>query len=196
MPVTTTKSIPRLGPSGSRRVAAMIGLGAALAVSGCGSISVYARGVAPLNVNDHGESTPVDVRFYQLRKDARFRTASFDQLWLSDVDVLGPDKLGDRVIATVPPGSATDRVVEIDLGKRQGGAAWIGVMALYRSADGKAPRTAVIPVSEASSRVLTFSGSTITVSGEAKTDTSGTSDKPERPAEPVDTEQPQPRDQL
>ncbi|MBA3709447.1 MAG: type VI secretion system lipoprotein TssJ [Planctomycetes bacterium] len=151
--------------------------------AGCGSISVYARGVSPLNVNDHEESTPVDVRFYQLRRDARFRTASFDQLWLSDSDALGPDKLGERVVATVPPGTGKDRAVEIDLGKRDGDTAFIGVMALYRRAAGADVRTLVIPVADASSRVLTFTGSTI----ELRSD--------DRPAERSDNDQPQPRDQ-
>jgi type VI secretion system VasD/TssJ family lipoprotein len=153
------------------------------ALTGCGTVSVSARGVSPLNVNEHGESTPVDVRFYQLRSDQKFRNASYDQLWMSENDALGPDKLGDRVTATVFPGTPGDRPAEISLGKRQAGTVFIGVMALYRRADAKGARTVVIPVQEAPSRVLQFSGYGIAV-----TDDGG-------PVQRNDTEQPQPRDQ-
>ena len=46
---------------------------------GCSSsATLQMRGVAPLNLNDAGESTPVDVRIYQLKNDAAFKRATFE----------------------------------------------------------------------------------------------------------------------
>ncbi|MBA2479296.1 MAG: type VI secretion system lipoprotein TssJ [Planctomycetes bacterium] len=156
---------------------------ALLLLSGCGTVTVQARGVSPLNLNEHGESTPVDVRFYQLRSDQRFRTASFDQLWMSETDALGPDKLGDRVVATIFPGTPADRPAEVRLGKRQSGTAFIGVLALYRRSETKDARTVVIPIDQASTRVLQFTGYSVAITEDG------------RSTESTDTEQPQPRNQ-
>src|SRR4051812_49485892 len=83
----------------------------ALAVSACGGtqrVSMNLHGVSPLNVNDQNESTPVDVRFFALKSDAAFRSATVDALWTDFKKVLGDDLLGEPIVATVFPGGAGD----------------------------------------------------------------------------------------
>jgi type VI secretion system VasD/TssJ family lipoprotein len=55
---------------------------AAALLAACGGPSyVRVRGVSPLNVNDSNESTPVDVRLYQLKDDGRFTRARVEELF-------------------------------------------------------------------------------------------------------------------
>src|SRR3954463_10442884 len=82
--------------------------GLAIALSGCGVLTAHVRGLAPLNPNDYGESTPVDVRFYQLRRAERFRAASVEQLWTAADAALTTDRVCDPVVATVFPGAPGD----------------------------------------------------------------------------------------
>ena len=65
------------------------------ALSGCGALTARVRGVVPLNPNEYGESTPVDLRFYQLRRAERFRAASVDQLWLAPEPTLATDRIDE-----------------------------------------------------------------------------------------------------
>ena len=112
----------------------------ALALAGCAGASVRVRGVAPLNLNADGESTPVDVRFYPLRDQARFQAAAFATLWTEAEKTLGPDLLAPPVVVTVLPGNAGEppRRVEVPA------APWLGVQVLVRASDGS-PRTLVLP---------------------------------------------------
>lgn len=113
-------------------------------LAGCTTRSANLRGVAPLNRNAEGESTPVDVRFYALRDDAAFARASFAALWTSPQQVLGTELIGQPVVVTVLPGTATDLPRPCLLGSGSGDARWIGVQLLTRG-EGDLPRTLLLP---------------------------------------------------
>lgn len=126
-----------------------------LALGGCATQAVQVRGVAPLNRNAEGESTPVDLRFYLLRSDAAFASASFTALWTGAKQVLGSDLIGEPVVVTVLPGAATDPAHLVPLG--QGQAAWVGVHLLTRG-EGDLPRTLLIPVDRLPGTVVEATG--------------------------------------
>lgn len=127
----------------------------ACVVGGCGSATVRVRGIAPMNVNDTDESTPVDVRFFALNADAKFLGAGFETLWSDAPGVLGGDLVGKPVQAAVYPGAAGDAPTSVTVST--GGAGWIGIMALYRRSDGL-PRTLAVRVDDADDRVLELTG--------------------------------------
>ncbi len=81
-----------------------------------------------LNQDDTGGSLPVLVRVYQLRAKEKFQQATFKTLWKSDKEALEGDLL-ERKEITIQPGAETELDVDLEV-KR--GAAYIGVMALFR----------------------------------------------------------------
>lgn len=143
---------------------------AMLLLSGCSDVrevSVQARGVAPLNPNAEQESTPVDVRVFALVSDSRFRAATVDQLWTDHAKTLGEDLLAEPTTFTVFPGNAGDSPTSHDMtvSKR---TRFIGLLALYQRADAQDRRTLVVPIDEADSQVLNFTGFAITLAGTDK----------------------------
>ena len=129
--------------------------GLILIVSGCANRSAQIRGVAPLNRNAEGESTPVDVRFYLLRDDDAFARAGFAALWTDAAGSLGHELIGKPSVVTVLPGSVTDPAACVDLPGDE--AAWVGVHLLVRR-EGELPRTLLIPLDRLSSCVVEVTG--------------------------------------
>ncbi len=131
---------------------------AALALlSACGGPTwVYLRGVKPMNENERKESTTVDVRIYQLKDDSRFNQATVDKLWTDDKGALADDLIAVKQI-TIYPGSADDKLVEINLGELPDSIRFIGVFALFPKEDDKGPRKMAIARKEAGS-VLRLTG--------------------------------------
>ena len=84
-----------------------------------------------LNLDDSGEALPVIVRVYQLKGKDKFQQATFKALWKNDKELLEGDLL-DRKELTVHPDSET--VLDLDLDVKHG-AAFFGVMALFRKPD-------------------------------------------------------------
>ena len=84
-----------------------------------------------LNQDDSGEALPVVVRIYQLKGKDKFQQATFKALWKNDKELLEGDLL-DRKELTVHPDSET--VLDLDLDVKHG-AAFFGVMALFRKPD-------------------------------------------------------------
>ena len=84
-----------------------------------------------LNQDDSGEALPVIVRIYQLKGKDRFQQATFKALWKNDKELLEGDLL-DRKELTVHPD--TETVLDFDLDVKHG-AAFFGVMALFRKPD-------------------------------------------------------------
>lgn len=79
-----------------------------------------------------GESgLPVRVRLYQLRRDARLRNASFDEIWQNDAAILGDDLL-DVVEQTAYPSRA--HPVDIELEPE---ATALAAVALFKNPSGK-----------------------------------------------------------
>lgn len=136
----------------------IVALAAALALlSACGGPTwVYLRGVKPMNENDRKESTTVDVRIYQLKDDSRFNQATIDKLWTDDKGALGDDILMVKQV-TVYPGSADDKLNEINLGELSDSVRFIGVLALFPKEDDKGPRKVVMPKASAGN-VLRLTG--------------------------------------
>jgi type VI secretion system VasD/TssJ family lipoprotein len=137
---------------------------AALAASaGCTSTaSLTMRSVAPLNVNEAGESTPVKVRIYCLKNDARFRAATVEALWTGDADVLKDDLLGTRSEAVVRPQGKDDTPVKVSV-ELPVGTRYIGVLGLYARSDAQDQRTVVLPVAKADGTTLLFTRYAVTV---------------------------------
>jgi type VI secretion system VasD/TssJ family lipoprotein len=134
---------------------------AAALLAACGGPSyVRVRGVSPLNVNDSNESTPVDVRLYQLKDDGRFTRARVEELWTKDKEVLAEDLITQKKI-TVFPGREDEAPKDIEIGELPADCRFIGVLALFSKADDKGPRHLVIPAKEAKGRVLRFNGSNV-----------------------------------
>jgi type VI secretion system protein VasD len=139
--------------------------------SGCSrTATLQMRGLAPLNLNDTGESTPVDVRIYQLKDDAAFRRATFEKLWTEDDKVLGQDRLAPAKTESVVPGNPTDQPRRVELGELEVGTRFIGIMALYAKTDARDARTLVLPVNDAEKPVIEFSGYGISLSTDKKAD--------------------------
>lgn len=133
-------------------------LGAALVLlSACGGPTwVYLRGVKPMNENERKESTTVDVRIYQLKDDSRFNQATIDKLWTDDKGALADDVVAVKQV-TVYPGSADDKLNEINLGELPDSVRFVGVLALFPKEDDKGPRKVVMPKKEAG-KVLRLTG--------------------------------------
>ena len=112
----------------------VIFLAAVLAV-GCSSDTKKWRlaltATPALNQDDSGEALPVVVRVYQLKGKDKFQRATFTELWKKDKELLEGDLL-DRKELTMLPDSET--VLDLDLNVKQG-AAFFGVMALFRKPD-------------------------------------------------------------
>jgi len=156
-------------------------------MTGCGSASARVRGVAPLNLNDNNESTPVDVRFFQLADDGTFRRTTFDALWVDAAKALGGDLLGTPVVKTVFPGSRGDQPTEIALGKLSGKTKFIGVMGLYRRTDGTDRRILVLPIDRIGKDVIEVSGYSVALSTEGSPADGGKSPSNQPGAAPTKT---------
>jgi type VI secretion system protein VasD len=139
-----------------------------LAVGCARTATLQMRGVAPLNLNDAGESTPVDVRIYQLKDDGAFRRATFEKLWTEDEKTLGQDRLAPPRVESIVPGNPTDKPKLIALGELATGTRFIGIMALYAKSDARDARTLVLPVDEADEPVIEFSGYGISLAKEQR----------------------------
>ena len=92
-----------------------------------------------LNLDDSGASLPVVVRVYQLRSKEAFERASFRTLWKSDKEHLQGDLIERKEIVLRPE---SEVIVELEIDKKKG-AAYLGVMALFREASGDRWKTIV-----------------------------------------------------
>ena len=85
-----------------------------------------------LNTDDSAAALPVVVRVYQLRNRHAFDRASFRTLWKDDRDLLQGDLIERREIVLHPD---SEVVVELEVDRRKG-AAYLGVVALFRKPSG------------------------------------------------------------
>lgn len=145
------------------RTTATAMLGAALAfLAACGGpTALRVKAVRPVNVvrmNDKDESTPVGIRIYQLRDDAKFRQASVDDLWRDSKKVLGEDLVAPEKPHTALPRDADGAPEEVDLGVLDPAAKFVGVLALFPKEDEKKLRKEIVPANEASGTVIVLTG--------------------------------------
>jgi len=129
-----------------------------LAVGCSRSAAVKVRGVAPLHVNDAGESTPVKLRIYQLKRGDKFAAATVDEVWTNAAGALGDELVGDPTEVSVLPGNTGDKPIVVDLGKLPQGVSAIGVLGLFRKPDAQDQRKAVVPVEEVGGTVVELTG--------------------------------------
>jgi type VI secretion system protein VasD len=131
---------------------------AILVLIGCTvPVKLQMRGVKPLNENERKENTPVDVRIYQLKDNARFDRATIDNLWMKDKETLAEDLAAVKTI-TVFPAEAQDKPQVVDLGTVDPSIRFIGILALYAKEEEGKPRKVVVPVAEADDVVWEFTG--------------------------------------
>ncbi len=114
-------------------------------------------GIKPLNENDRKESTPVDVRIYLLKDNARFERATIEGLWTKDKETLAEDLVSVKTV-TVFPGAEGDKPQEVDLGIPDVSVRFVGVLGLYSREEAGQPRKVVVPVREADAAVWEFTG--------------------------------------
>jgi type VI secretion system protein VasD len=78
-----------------------------------------------------GEGRPVQVRIYQLKSDARLRSASFEDVWQSDTKALEGEVVSSEQHTVFPGQKQTVTVAP------KPDAAYLGVVALFREPQGK-----------------------------------------------------------
>jgi type VI secretion system VasD/TssJ family lipoprotein len=131
---------------------------ALLVLAGCAvPVKLQLRGVKPLNENERKENTPVDVRIYQLKDNARFERAAFNDLWVKAKETLAEDLISEKTV-TVFPGAPEDRPQEADLGILDASARFVGIMALCGKEEEGKPRKIAVPAAEADDAVWEFTG--------------------------------------
>jgi type VI secretion system VasD/TssJ family lipoprotein len=123
-----------------------------------------------MNLNEGGESTPVNVRIYALREQRRFLEVPFEDLWLKAKEVLEEDWLASPRIVTVLPGSPEDDPQEVDLEDLNSSARYIGVMALFgQGAPGKRRRR-VVSLEECSGTIFELRGYAVSLNRDEQLD--------------------------
>ncbi|MBE7490541.1 MAG: type VI secretion system lipoprotein TssJ [Planctomycetes bacterium] len=135
-------------------------------MTGCSSTSVSLKFVAiePVNELQPGESRPVDIRVYQLRDDAKFKTATVDEIWENDKAVLA-DHLIDVKLGTsvFPEKKEKAQGMQVTIEPLSAECRFLGVLALYRQADEKGEQKLVVPVGEAGSVTFELTGNRIAI---------------------------------
>lgn len=97
-------------------------------LAGCASPSLKfgVSSTADINRNEYGEPLAVVVRIYQLKDRRSFESASFEELWKKDYQILGNDLVMKEEITMDP---AYQRHLELP---RHDHAEYLAVMAVYR----------------------------------------------------------------
>ncbi|MDA3960408.1 MAG: type VI secretion system lipoprotein TssJ [Planctomycetota bacterium] len=132
--------------------------------AGCSrSATVQVRGLAPLHVNDANESTPVNLRLYQLKRSDAFTAASVEDLWTKDREVLGEELVGDPVTIAVLPGNDRDLPTPVELGTLAPGVMVIGVLGLFRKAGAEDRRKILLTLDEVDDSVVEAAGYSLRV---------------------------------
>ena len=114
-------------------------------------LEVQVQGLQPLHVNEYGESTSVNVRFYQLKHDGKFRDGLFDEIWTKPKTALEGDIVGDPREITVFPHEPKlkEEAAKHNIGAEIVGTQFIGILAMYRQDGGQTDqRRLVIPADE------------------------------------------------
>jgi type VI secretion system protein VasD len=94
-------------------------------------VSVGIIATPHINPEENGEPRPVQIRIYQLKGDALFRNASFEQIWKEDEAKLGKDLLGKQEFPVYPD---SRKAIEFE---RNPEAEFAVVAGLFRTPKGK-----------------------------------------------------------
>jgi type VI secretion system protein VasD len=101
-------------------------------LAGCFSapLKVSLTAGSQANLDEHGNSLPVEVRVYQLQDKAAFLQATFNELWQQDSDVLGDSLLDKKEVSVAPNAGVTVNM------KRNKNCRYVGVVAILRRPEG------------------------------------------------------------
>lgn len=101
----------------------------AVVLTGCSApkVKVNLSSTATLNLNNNDEALPVVVRIYQLSDNQAFENASFEDLWKSDISVLGNTLLRKEIVVLDP---ASQQKIEVE---RHDLARYVGIMAAFHN---------------------------------------------------------------
>ncbi|MHC4780006.1 MAG: type VI secretion system lipoprotein TssJ [Planctomycetota bacterium] len=144
---------------------------AILILAGCGTDVIYVKGVRPMNRNELGESTPVNVRIYLLKDDKKFRDSEFEDLWTGDKELLAEDLNGPPVVTTVLPGDEDDDPKKVDIGHVGSETRYVGFMALYPKSWKGQKRRRVVAAAESDHCVFELRGYGIVLDTEKEFET-------------------------
>ena len=105
-------------------------------LAGCAapSLKFGVSSTADINRNEYGEPLAVVVRIYQLKDRRSFESASFEELWKQDFQVLGNDLVMKEEVTMDP---AYQRHIELP---RHDQAEYLAAMAVYRQPEGESWR--------------------------------------------------------
>jgi type VI secretion system protein VasD len=119
-----------------------------LSLGGCATsapqptaINAQVSATEDVNISRAGEPSPIFLRFYELKSDALFSAATFDQLYEGAPAVLGENLQGSQELFLAPDESKT-----VSREFKQG-SRFLGVLAAYQDIENATWR-AVIPVAE------------------------------------------------
>ncbi|TVR47929.1 MAG: type VI secretion system lipoprotein TssJ [Planctomycetota bacterium] len=105
-----------------------------------------------MHVNAQNESTPVDVRVYQLKIAEPFINAAFEDLWLDDSKALAGSQVGETRVVTIYPAVEDASPQRLDAGRLLSDTNYIGIMALFRRAGNPDQRRLLLTRKQARSR--------------------------------------------
>lgn len=137
----------------------------ALCLCACETVSDIVGGLdelhietkAPLNPNEDDESTPVDVRIYQLRDEHAFNRATFEDIWTDPSGALGGSVIGEARTLTLSVDEGPN--IRIEPIEPDDDANFIGIFALFSGkADGPDHRKVCVSLDEAEDIVFVVSG--------------------------------------
>lgn len=127
-------------------------LGACLGPKGPGAVTVSAKGAAGMNPGPDGSDRPLTLTIVQLKSSAAFDGADFFALQNPSA-ALGGDLLkADQIILTA--GKSASKVIGVEAG-----AAFIGVIAGFRSPAGKTFRSKVAAPAKGNAGIAVTVGS-------------------------------------
>jgi type VI secretion system VasD/TssJ family lipoprotein len=127
------------------------------------SVVLRFRAAPDMNPNDRGESTPVDVRVYQLKDRVAFTEAAFEELW-TDATRLGASALGEPKVFTFEPQAADAAPLAHEL-KLDPTTQFLGIMGLFSAErkEGLEERKLCVSVDEAAMKIVGLTGHTVRI---------------------------------
>lgn len=124
----------------------------------CGApISVWFQGVIPMNVNEKGKSTSVQLLIFQLSNDSNFGEATAESLWTDYRKVLR-DELVAVTSVMVEPGADVDKPQEVWLGNLPGPVRFLGFLANFSKEDEMGSRKLLLKRDQALGVLLRLTG--------------------------------------
>lgn len=135
-----------------------------LGLVGCasGSATMTFRAIEPVNLGPQGESRVTDIRIFQLTDDSKFLGATVDDLWTDDraKEFLGETLIGEPMsgITIFAEGRENAQGKEVVIEPIETRTRYIGILAEYSQGDDEGPRFVSVPVDEAESVVIEFTG--------------------------------------